>query len=186
MVRRGRDRVPDLSCDPAARRLANNGPEMEGSAYGCRDPDPRNRERAESPLRAGLAASRQPAGPRLAQLQSQGSIELPMCIDGQWSMAGGSKIKVVQPHAHARQLGTTRTPPARTRRRRWRRRRPAPAWRAMSFDDRAAILLSRPQTCSLTVARHVERGDHAGPVEDRLPGRDRCRLRTDRFLALVM
>ena len=34
------------------------------------------------------------------------------------------------------------------------------------------------------VARHAQRRHHAGPVEDRLPGRDRRGLRADRLLAL--
>ena len=88
-----------------------------------------------SPHRVSLQA-------RLAQLQSQGSIELPMCIDGQWSMAGGSKIKVVQPHAHARQLGTTKNATRKDAAAAVEAaKKAAPAWRAMSFDDRAAILL---------------------------------------------
>ncbi len=35
-----------------------------------------------------------------------------------------------------------------------------------------------------SVARHPQRGQHAQPVEDRLPGRDRRRLRAHRLLAL--
>ena len=34
------------------------------------------------------------------------------------------------------------------------------------------------------VARHPQRGDDAEPVEDGAPGRDRCRLRADRLLAV--
>ena len=88
-----------------------------------------------SPDRVSLQA-------RLAQLQSQGSIDLPMYVDGQWTMGGGSRIKVVQPHAHKRQLGTmknaTRKDAAAAVAA---AKKAAPAWRAMPFDDRAAIFL---------------------------------------------
>ncbi|MEZ5158031.1 MAG: L-glutamate gamma-semialdehyde dehydrogenase [Candidatus Nanopelagicales bacterium] len=88
-----------------------------------------------SPHRVSLQA-------RVAQLQSQGPIDLPMCIDGRWSMAGGSKIKVVQPHAHSRRLGTTKNATRKDAAAAVEAaKKAAPGWRAMSFDDRAAILL---------------------------------------------
>ncbi|MEZ5119939.1 MAG: L-glutamate gamma-semialdehyde dehydrogenase [Candidatus Nanopelagicales bacterium] len=88
-----------------------------------------------SPHRVSLQA-------RVAQLQSQGPIDLPMCIDGRWSMAGGSKIKVVQPHAHSRRLGTTKNATRKDAAAAVEAaKKAASGWRAMSFDDRAAILL---------------------------------------------
>ena len=88
-----------------------------------------------SPHRASLQS-------RLAQMNTQGAIDLPMCIDGQWTMGGGSKISVVQPHAHARQLGITKSATRKDAQAAVEAaKKAAPAWRAMSFDDRAAIIL---------------------------------------------
>ncbi len=88
-----------------------------------------------SPHRASLQS-------KLAQLNTQGSIDLPMCIDGHWTMGGGSKISVVQPHAHARQLGITKNATRKDAAAAVEAaKKAAPAWRALSFDDRAAIFL---------------------------------------------
>ncbi len=88
-----------------------------------------------SPHRASLQA-------RLAQLQSQGPMDLPMNIAGKWTMGGGSRLKVVQPHAHSRVLGSmknaTRKDAASALEA---AKQAAPGWRAMSWDDRAAIFL---------------------------------------------
>ena len=67
---------------------------------------PADRERTEPPLRARFAAPGLAAGPAGADWAAQGPIDLPMYIDGQWTMGGGSRIKVVQPHAHKHTLGT--------------------------------------------------------------------------------
>ncbi|GAA3723418.1 L-glutamate gamma-semialdehyde dehydrogenase [Spinactinospora alkalitolerans] len=69
-------------------------------------------------------------------------VELAMTIDGERRMGGGERIDVVQPHRHASVLGTlanathddARAAIAAAK-------RAAPAWRAMPFDERAAILL---------------------------------------------
>ncbi len=88
-----------------------------------------------SPHRVSLQA-------RLAQMGTQGAIDLPMYIDGQWSMGGGSRIKVVQPHAHASTLGITKNATRKDAAAAVAAaKRAAPAWRAMSYDDRAAIFL---------------------------------------------
>ena len=88
-----------------------------------------------SPHRASLQS-------KLAQMNTQGAIDLPMWIDGQWTMGGGSKISVVQPHAHARQLGITKNATRNDAQAAVAAaKKAAPGWRAMSFDDRAAILL---------------------------------------------
>ncbi|RKS10866.1 delta-1-pyrroline-5-carboxylate dehydrogenase [Nocardiopsis sp. Huas11] len=78
---------------------------------------------------------------KLEELGSQ-SIDLPMRINGESRMGGGERIDVVQPHRHAAVLGTmanathddARDAIAAAK-------AAAPAWRAMSFDDRAAIIL---------------------------------------------
>jgi 1-pyrroline-5-carboxylate dehydrogenase len=78
---------------------------------------------------------------RLKELSGE-RIELPMHVGGKARMAGGERIDVVQPHNHAHVLGTTgdateadvsdavKAALA-----------AAPAWRALSFDDRAAVFL---------------------------------------------
>jgi 1-pyrroline-5-carboxylate dehydrogenase len=69
-------------------------------------------------------------------------VELTATIGGEQRMGGGARIDVVQPHNHRAVLGTlagateqdTRDAIAAAR-------AAAPGWRALSFDDRAAILL---------------------------------------------
>src|SRR5665811_743365 len=87
-----------------------------------------------SPERAGLEVA-------LAELAGS-RIELPHTIGGKRVTGTGKKIDVRQPHAHKLVLGTMREATvadaeaavaAATA--------AAPAWRALSFDDRAAILL---------------------------------------------
>ena len=79
---------------------------------------------------------------RLAQMGTQGAIDLPMYIDGEWAMGGGSRIKVVQPHAHSSVLGITKNASRKDAAAAVAAaKKAAPAWRAMSFDDRAAIFL---------------------------------------------
>jgi 1-pyrroline-5-carboxylate dehydrogenase len=99
------------------------------------DNEPNRLYEPGSPHRVSLQAC-------LAQMGSQGTIDLPMCIDGQWTMASGSRTKVVQPHAHQRILGTTRNATRKDAAAAVAAaKKAAPAWRDMSFDDRAAIFL---------------------------------------------
>ena len=62
---------------------------------------------------------------------------------GSSAPGGGDAVDVLEPHRTEHVLGTLReaTPPGRERRRRRRRSRAAPAWRATSFRDRAAVFL---------------------------------------------
>ncbi len=79
---------------------------------------------------------------RVAELDSQGTIDLPCMINGEWRMAGGADIDVVQPHAHARVLGVTRNATTGDAQAALEAAsQAAPGWRALSFDDRAAVLL---------------------------------------------
>jgi 1-pyrroline-5-carboxylate dehydrogenase len=83
-------------------------------------------------------------------------LDLTMTIAGDQRLGGGPPIDVVQPHRHAAVLGTTREATA-----------PdvraavdaslaaAPSWRALSYDDRAAVLLRAAELL-------------AGPWRDRL------------------
>lgn len=87
-----------------------------------------------SPERASLA--------RAVAEVSASTIELPMTLGGEKRLGGGPERRVVAPHAHRRVLGLLRDctredveaaiAAARAA---------APAWRELSFDDRAAIFL---------------------------------------------
>ncbi|MFI6318975.1 L-glutamate gamma-semialdehyde dehydrogenase [Nonomuraea sp. NPDC050556] len=70
------------------------------------------------------------------------SIELPMTIDGVSRLGGGAAIDVVQPHNKASVLGRTNdATPQDVQDAIDAALRAAPAWRALSFDERAAIFL---------------------------------------------
>lgn len=69
-------------------------------------------------------------------------LDLTMTIGGEQRMAGGASIDVVQPHNHASVLGRTADATADDVRAAIdAARKAAPAWRALSFDERAAIFL---------------------------------------------
>ncbi|NKE60813.1 L-glutamate gamma-semialdehyde dehydrogenase [Lentzea sp. PSKA42] len=87
-----------------------------------------------TPERAELQA-------RLAELQKE-PLELTLTIGGEQRMGGGARVDVVQPHNHRSVLGTLAGATQQDTQDALRAaREAAPAWRAMSFDDRAAILL---------------------------------------------
>ncbi|WP_116245894.1 L-glutamate gamma-semialdehyde dehydrogenase [Nocardiopsis sp. FIRDI 009] len=76
-------------------------------------------------------------------------IDLPMYIGGERRMGGGERIDVVQPHRHSAVLGTTANATHDDARDAIAAAKAAaPAWRAMSFDDRAAILLRAAELLS--------------------------------------
>ncbi|GAB3739024.1 L-glutamate gamma-semialdehyde dehydrogenase [Nocardiopsis nanhaiensis] len=80
----------------------------------------------------------------VAKLEELGreSIDLPMRINGESRMGGGDPVDAVQPHNHASVLGTMRNATHQDARDAVAAAKAAaPAWRAMSFDDRAAIIL---------------------------------------------
>ena len=68
-------------------------------------------------------------------------VELTVTIGGEQRLGGGERIDVVQPHKHRHVLGTFRNATQQDARTRSPRPRPRPAWHALSYDDRAAILL---------------------------------------------
>jgi 1-pyrroline-5-carboxylate dehydrogenase len=84
----------------------------------------------------------------LADLGDQ-HLELPHTIAGKRVMGGGKEIEVRQPHARRKVLGTMRNATvddaqlAVTA-----AKDAAPAWRAMSFDDRASVLLKAAELLS--------------------------------------
>jgi 1-pyrroline-5-carboxylate dehydrogenase len=87
-----------------------------------------------SPERARLEA-------RLKELGDH-PVDLPMTIGGRKRMGGGEPFLVVQPHNHAKPLGTGRNATqADAQEAVDAALAAAPGWRAMSFDDRAAIIL---------------------------------------------
>lgn len=88
----------------------------------------------DSPERVELEAT-------LAQMAAE-PVDLPHVIGGERVTGGGEAIEVVQPHAHAEVLGTLRNAQAADATAAIEAaREAAPAWAAMDYDDRAAILL---------------------------------------------
>src|SRR5690349_12759245 len=80
----------------------------------------------------------------LAELVRQESEQpdLPAVIGGERRMGGGPERQVVQPHDHQHVIGVTKEASrADTRAAIAAATDAAPEWRAMSFDDRAAIIL---------------------------------------------
>jgi len=94
-----------------------------------------------SPERATIEAS-------LTDLAST-RIDLPMVIGGRHTMGAGRKVNVVQPHAHREVLGTMKMATQDDARSAIEAARAAaPGWRALSFDDRAAVFLKAAELLS--------------------------------------
>src|ERR1700712_1243938 len=87
-----------------------------------------------SPERAAVEAE-------LAHLAAD-PVELTAAIGGQRKLGGGAEIEVVQPHEHKSVLGVMKNSTRRDAQAAVRAAADAaPGWRALSFDDRAAIIL---------------------------------------------
>ncbi|MCP2335268.1 L-glutamate gamma-semialdehyde dehydrogenase [Actinomadura rupiterrae] len=87
-----------------------------------------------SPERAALEA-------RIKELAGE-PVELTMTIGGERRLGGGDPIEVVEPHRRAHVLGTMgNATPLDVREAVSAAREAAPGWRAMAFEDRAAIFL---------------------------------------------
>jgi len=87
-----------------------------------------------SPERIGLEG-------RLKELAVE-PVELTMTIGGRQRMGGGAPVDVVQPHRHAAVVGTLRTATADdVGAAVAAAKAAAPGWQALTFDDRAAVLL---------------------------------------------
>ncbi|WP_406062491.1 L-glutamate gamma-semialdehyde dehydrogenase [Streptomyces sp. NBC_01077] len=89
-----------------------------------------------------------PGSPERARLEtklkelSENPRELPMTIGGVKRLGGGEEFKVVQPHNHKAVIGTFRGATTQDAQDAVDAAlAAAPAWRAMAFDDRAAIIL---------------------------------------------
>ncbi|AWZ04169.1 MULTISPECIES: L-glutamate gamma-semialdehyde dehydrogenase [unclassified Streptomyces] len=96
-----------------------------------------------------------PGTPERARLETQlkqlseNPIDLPMTINGVKRMGGGERFDVVQPHDHASVLGTyANATQADAQEAVDAALAAAPAWRSMSFDDRAAIILRAAELLS--------------------------------------
>ncbi|MEV7419041.1 L-glutamate gamma-semialdehyde dehydrogenase [Streptomyces sp. NPDC089919] len=96
-----------------------------------------------------------PGSPERARLEaklkelSENPIDLPMTINGQKRMGGGERFDVVQPHDHKSVIGTyANATEADAQEAVDAALAAAPAWRAMSFDDRAAIILRAAELLS--------------------------------------
>jgi 1-pyrroline-5-carboxylate dehydrogenase len=101
-------------------------------------PSPRNEPVRSYPPGSSERASLTRA---LAELAAQRT-ELTMTIGGVQRMAGGDRFDVVTPHRHGHVLGTSAQASAADVADALRAAmQAAPAWRELSFDDRAAILL---------------------------------------------
>jgi 1-pyrroline-5-carboxylate dehydrogenase len=88
-----------------------------------------------SPERASIEAE-------LAHLAAASPRDLTATIGGRKVMGGGAEIEVVQPHEHASVLGVLKNSTKRDAQAAVKAASgAAPGWRAMSFDDRAAIIL---------------------------------------------
>lgn len=95
------------------------------------------------------AHSYAPGSPERSRLEAEvkrqettDPLDLTMTIGGEQRMGGGAPVDAVQPHRHAAVLGTMRNATADDARDAVRAALDAaPAWRDMSFDDRAAIFL---------------------------------------------
>ncbi|WP_433347723.1 L-glutamate gamma-semialdehyde dehydrogenase [Microtetraspora malaysiensis] len=99
-------------------------------------------------------------------------LELTMTIDGEQRLGGGSAIDVVQPHNHASLLGRTSEATASDVQAAINSAlAAAPAWRALSFDERAAIflkaadLLSGPWRATLNAATILGQSKSAQQAE---------------------
>ncbi|KAF4405890.1 MULTISPECIES: L-glutamate gamma-semialdehyde dehydrogenase [Streptomyces] len=76
-------------------------------------------------------------------------VELPMTINGERRMGGGERFDVVQPHNHRARLGTYANATRQDAQDAIDAAlAAAPAWRATSFDDRAAIILRAAELLS--------------------------------------
>ncbi|MFF1420465.1 L-glutamate gamma-semialdehyde dehydrogenase [Streptomyces sp. NPDC058220] len=89
-----------------------------------------------------------PGSPERARLEvklkelAENPVDLPMTIGGEKRMGGGERVDVVQPHNHKAVLGTFAGATEQDARDAVDAAlAAAPAWRAMAFDDRAAIIL---------------------------------------------
>ncbi|MGW0802758.1 L-glutamate gamma-semialdehyde dehydrogenase [Nonomuraea sp. NPDC002799] len=117
------------------------------------------------------SAEREALADRIKELAGA-SLDLTMTIGGEQRLGGGAAIDVVQPHNHASVLGRANDATARDVQDAVDSAlRAAPAWRALSFDERAAIflkaadLLSGPWRATLNAATVLGQSKSAQQAE---------------------
>ena len=112
---------------------------------------------------------------KLVELQ-KAEVELTATVGGTHRMGKGEELDVVQPHNHQSRLGVTRGATAADAKAAIRAAgEAAPAWRAMSFEDRASIIL---KAADLLAARGVRPSTPPRcSVSRRPPGRRRSTRR---------
>ncbi|HZG98095.1 MAG TPA: aldehyde dehydrogenase family protein, partial [Nocardioidaceae bacterium] len=108
---------------------------------------------------------------QLAVLQAS-SIDLPATIGGESRLGSGEPMDVVQPHAHAKVLGTMHNATADDAKAAVAAAKDAAAsWRALSYDDRAAVflkaaeLLAGPWRQTLNAATMLGQSKTVGQAE---------------------
>ncbi|KQX69859.1 L-glutamate gamma-semialdehyde dehydrogenase [Angustibacter sp. Root456] len=85
---------------------------------------------------------------KLAELQGE-RIDLPMTIGGVQRMGGGRRVRVVQPHKHKHVLGVLKNATQTDARAAIdAAKAAAPGWRALPFDERAAVFLKAAELLS--------------------------------------
>ncbi len=96
-----------------------------------------------------------PGSPERARLErklkelAENPIELPMTIGGEERLGGGERFDVVQPHRHRARIGTAAHATEQDARDAIDAAlAAAPAWRALPFDDRAAVFLRAAELLS--------------------------------------
>ncbi|MGH3313710.1 MAG: L-glutamate gamma-semialdehyde dehydrogenase [Streptomyces sp.] len=96
-----------------------------------------------------------PGSPERARLErklkelADNPVDLPMTINGEKRMGGGARVDVVQPHNHHKVIGSYANATRQDAQDAVDAAlAAAPAWRALSFDDRAAIILKAAELLS--------------------------------------
>src|SRR4051794_39340044 len=126
-------RVVDTPGTAGATR--SGGPDMDATTT---TPVPRNEPQRTYAPGSAERASLQAA---LAELGAEQQ-ELTVTVDGRQHLAGGARFDVVAPHDHAHVLGTSANATAEDAKSAVEAAlRAGPAWRALPYDERAAVLL---------------------------------------------
>ena len=131
-----------------------------------------------SPERAAIEAE-------LAHLAAGGPIDLTATIGGRKVMGGGAEIEVVQPHEHKSVLGVLKNSTKRDAQAAVKAAaEAAPAWRAMSYDDRASIILKAADLLAGPWRARLNAATMLGQSKTVWQAEIDCGLRADRLLAV--
>ena len=120
---------------------------------------------------------------KLAELKSA-PIEVPLVIGGR-EVKTGNTAPLRAPHDHTLDLGVYhKAGEAEVRMAIDAALEARAAWSEMPWEQRASVIMKAADLLAGPLAPDGQRGDHAGPVQDGIPGGDRLGLRTDRLLAV--